>query len=427
MPFARCLLFLFVSACATTGGGSFQANPLLVTEPEQPTTPVMRAVEAVVRKDLDTAQQHLSRALADEPTDARALFVQACVFLERGSLKEAAGMVKRLREVAPTSLEGPVLEALTERRGTHPTEDWRDAFVWAWEEAGRPAFEDRGLFSGMAVWDKIKASMAGAWARTDRVEVRLMLALAGVDLDKESRRWLLAHLEDIQDPGLLLAALAYFPKDIHPVEPREALRSRLRRFADEEPTEMQRALLLLVDPHAPDAPFTEEELRELERIVALPDYRSTSTVSLYAEAERLLRSAGVEQPAGGSFSALVQELGTHGPFLLLQVVDASAGTLSTDHRMRLGRALWSLGERMAAESTLIERMLGLNCRRKGAALLADSERLARATMDLEEGRAVWLAARRLELDAWPLPSLQEAMLAATLKDEWTHLRAFVAP
>ncbi|QSQ17668.1 tetratricopeptide repeat protein [Myxococcus landrumensis] len=430
MSFVRCLLFLFLclSACVTSGGHSLEARPLLATEGEPPDTPVSRAVEALARKDFDLAQKHLSQALAEAPTDARALFAQACLLLEKGSLAEAAVMGKRLREVAPTTLEGPILEALIARRGTHPTESWRDAFVGAWASAGRPMFEDPGLFGGMALWDKLVAPLEGAWARTDRAEVRWMLALAGASLDDESRRWLSAHLEDVQDPRLLLPALEYFPRDTQPAEHREALRTRLRRFAEVEPTEMQRALVLLMEPRQqPEAPLTEEELRELERIAALPDYRPTSTASSYAEAERLLRSAGVTEPAAGAFAAMVTGLGLQGPFLLLQVTKASGKTLSPDHRMRLGRALWSLGERIAAESTLVERMVGRNLRREGATLLADSERLARATTDLEEARAVASASGQLQLDAWPLPSLREAMLAASVEDEWTHLRDFVTP
>ncbi|WP_338868820.1 hypothetical protein [Myxococcus stipitatus] len=429
MSFARFILFLslFVSGCITAGGHSREANPLLATEGEQPDTAVARAVDAVGRKDFDTARQHLSRTLAEAPTDARALFVQACVFLEQGALKEAADVVRRLRDVAPTSLEGPVLEALTERRATHPTENWRDAFRAAWEKAGRPLFKDRGLLSGMTTWKKMEDSLEGAWARTARVEVRLLLAFAGFNPDEASRRWLSIHLDDVQDPGLLRSALEYFASDANARDPRESLRTRLRRFADQEPTEMQRALLLLVEPHPPDVPLTEEELRELERIAALPDYRPTPTSTLYAEAERLLRSAGVEPREGGAFSAMVQELGLQGPFLLLKIVKASEPTLSNDHRMRLGRALWSLGERIAAESTLVERMVGWNMRREGAMLLGDSERLTRAKRDFEAGHAVIRTTQQLELDAWPIPSLQEAMLAASVEDEWTHLSAFSTP
>lgn len=427
MSFARWFLLLPLSGCTTVGGHSREANPLLDTEGAQPDTEVSRAVDAVARRNFDTAQQHLSRTLAHSPTDARALFVQACVFLEQGALKEAAGVVKRLRDVAPTNPEGPVLEALTERRGTHPTENWRDAFMGAWEKAGRPLFEDRGPFTGMSAWNKIESSLEGAWARTDRIEVRLMLAFAGFNPDEASRRWLYTHLEEVQDPRLLRSALEYFASDVHPPEPREALRTRLRRFADQEPTEMQRALLLLVEQRPLDAPLTEAEFRELERIAALPDYRPTPTSSLYAEAERLLRSAGVEPREGGAFSAMVQELGLQGPSLLLQIVKASEPTLSNDHRMRLGRALWSLGERIAAESTLVERMVGRNLRRQGARLLGDSARLAQASAEFEEGLKVVRTTQQLELDAWPLPSLQEAMLAASVEDEWKHLSAFATP
>ncbi|AGC43166.1 hypothetical protein MYSTI_01834 [Myxococcus stipitatus DSM 14675] len=427
MSAARALLFLFVSACITTGGHSLESKPLLAEEGAPLDTPVTRAVEAVGQRDFDVAQKHLAQALAEAPDDPRALFVQACAFLERGSLTEAAVAVKRLREVAPTSLEGPLLEALRERRGTHPTENWRDSFVAAWLRAGRPMFEDPGLFSGMASWDQMEATLAGAWARTDRVEARLMLAFAGARLEDASRRWLSARLEDIQDPRLLLSALDYFPSDSQPVDHREALRARLRRFAAEDPTEMQRALVLLMEPRQPDAPLTEEELRELERIAALPDYRPTSAASFYAEAERLLTSAGVKEPAGGAFSAMVQRLALQGPALLVRVVKASDKTLSPDHRMRLGQALWLLGERIAAESTLVERMVGRNLRRQGATLLGDSEKLAQATTDLEEAQSVARAVRQLELDSWPLPSLQEAMLAASVEDEWTHLRAFASP
>ncbi|NVJ22439.1 hypothetical protein HUW62_14545 [Myxococcus sp. AM011] len=371
-------------------------------------------------------------ALKEAPKDASALFVQTCVFLEQGALPKAEQSLKRLRAVAAKDPEVVILASLVDQRRRQPKLDWHAAFLRAWAQAGRPHFaESRLLLEPPTSSSDGKIEVEAAWERIEAVDVRLILALSGNVLGGPALEWLATHLDDVKDPILLRAAFEHFltagPQ--HPealAKARATLKPRLQKLAAEAPQEMQLRLLLLLGDTDPKAPFTPEELAELERIADLADYRTASTLSMYTEAMRLLTLAKVSRPQARAFSAFVGELALTGPYRLTQralVLD----TLPAADRERLGHVLSSIGERIVEETTLVEYLVGLRMVIQGVEMLNDPKR--RENVGAAQRHAFKLArvTQPQDMDLWPLPSLQRAWTTASLENEREHLRAFLTP
>ncbi|NNC06191.1 hypothetical protein HJC10_25490 [Corallococcus exiguus] len=377
---------------------------------------------------LSEARLEIASVLKAAPKEPGALMVQACVLLEQGALDAAAQTVARLREVAPEQAEGRVLEALVRLRRANPAGEWREAFIAAWIEAGRPDFGVESLLpEGTPGWGP--EAIRAVWRGTQAPDTRLLAALM-VGPSQEQQRWIASHLSEVADPDLLRATLETFHSEVMDETARRqiqaSLRERLTPLAAES-RESQLPLLMLLEHTAQEAPLTEEELQALERIAALPRYRTTSFARLYSDAERRMKVAGIQAPVDGAFMAAVGELALVGPMVLFNRAKAST-ELPEEERIRLGRALWTLGERIAEGNTLVERLVGLRQMEQGARLLPGFDvKRAAVTADLARGRAMAAASNQIHLDVWPLPSLHRDWLKASLDNEWKHLSALVAP
>ncbi len=394
-------------------------------------TRASRVTGHVGLEDVAAVQRESAVVFAKASEEPGTLFVQACHSLEEGALGDADLAAARLRATAPGRPEVAVLSALIAQRRQKPERNWQDAFLRAWNDAGRPNLRESSLLPAEEPSDDGETSVGLAWARAKKADTRLVAALAEGALEEEQQRWLAANLRDVTDPVLLRAAFEYFRGDaLLPGVRAEALavlRPRLQQLAGAAPQEMQTPLLLLLEQSSPDAPVTTGELQELERIASLSDYRATPLVRMHAEAERLLQSVGVARPEASAFSAVVSELALTGPYLLSKRAGVTGDKLSAAERERLGRALWAIGERVAEESTLVEHLVGLRLMKQGAEMLKEPERLTQVTAAIHEGQQMIGVAPALQVARWPIPSLQQAWLAATLENEWAHLRAFVAP
>ncbi|RJS13961.1 hypothetical protein DRW03_35630 [Corallococcus sp. H22C18031201] len=361
---------------------------------------------------------------------SRALFEQACRALEEGAIDNADATAARLHVVAPGRPEVGMLAALISQRRQSPDGNWVVAFVRAWNAAGRPNLQDSTLLP-VEESDDEGAGSGLDWVRTTKADARLVVALAGGLLDEGQQRWLASHISEVSNPVLLRAAFEYFQGDALVPEVRgdalAVLRPRLVHLSRVVPTEMQTPLILLLQGRALDAPMTTGELEDLERVASLPDYRVTPLVQMHSEAEQLLKSMGVGRPELRAFSVSVSELALTGPYLLWRRAEMVGDTLSSPDRARLGHVLWDIGKRVAEESTLVERMVGLRLMRQGAELLNSSEMLKQVALATQQGKQVAGVSSALQFARWPLPSLQRAWLAATLENEWVHLQSVGAP
>jgi hypothetical protein len=106
-------------------------------------------------------------------------------------------------------------------------------------------------------------------------------------------------------------------------------------------------------------------------------------------------------------------------------VEVSREHLSPEELRRLGEALWRLGSHVAAESTLLERLLGLQVMQVGAIVLKDEDRLQKAETQTMEAQASWRALRAAAPGRWPLHSLGVSLLEASMHDEVAYIRRFL--
>ncbi|WP_147445389.1 hypothetical protein [Corallococcus aberystwythensis] len=379
--------------------------------------------------ELALARTELAGVLEEAPRHSGALKVQTCVLLELGAVDEAAGTVTRLREVAPAQPEVAVLAALVEQRRETPAPNWREALVQAWRRVGHPDLRDAERFP-QPLPDR-ESFIDTVWERTQSVEARFTAALADNASDAQ-QQWLTGHLSALEAPDLLLAAHEYFrpgSDDTALNDMRLKARKSLRRKLEPLNTgaSASEGPLLLLLGEAKDAPLTREDIQALERIAALPNYRSLTLAQMGAAAKRRLGAAGITPRSARLFQAAVAAMPLDATLTLKKRVAATKDRLSAGERSRLGQAVFTLGERIAAGSALVDRLVGLSQMRQGAELMDDPEKLAQVTRDLEQARAVFQATSSLQVDAWPLPSLQDDWLKAALADEWTHLSALVVP
>ncbi|RYZ42135.1 MAG: hypothetical protein EOO71_09255 [Myxococcaceae bacterium] len=384
---------------------------------------IRQAATLVWLDDLAGARKQLSGVLEEAPGNPSALVLQACLLLEQGDLEAAGQTVKRLDAVAPLQPETHILQELLKQRRRTPQPGWSEALRRAWWDAGTRNLSEEGLPPLLTA--DTEALSPTVWARTQSADDRFMAVLADSASDAQVR-WIADHVSELQDPDLLISALEYFQPREGPLpevraRAREVLRARLAPVAAVEARESQLPLLLLLEGAPRDALLTREELLALERIAALPSYRSLPVSQVYADAERRLKAVGVPHPGNAPFMVAVTSLHTDAPFWLFKRVEASKDRLSSEERMRLGRSVWMLGGRVAAGTTLLEHQLGFRLIEQGAGLMGDEGQQALAASELRKGYAVSAASSQLSVDRWPLPSLHREWLKASLANEWEHL------
>jgi hypothetical protein len=372
--------------------------------------------------ELALARKEVAAVLEDFPQHPGALKVQTCVLLELGAMDEADQAVSLLQATRPDASEIAVLAALVEARRQTPAPGWREALIQAWNRAGRPNLKQSASFPAPR---SDETSFVGAvWERTQSPEIRFTAMLADSASDAQ-RQWLAAHVSELKDPNLLLAAYEYFQAR----SGEDALADVRRKL---EPiaagaSASEGPLLLLLGASAKDAPLTSADLQALERIAALPRYRSLTLGQAGAAAKQRLESTGIPPPTIRLFQAATASQVLDATLILKKRVEATKDRLSSEERIRLGQAVYTLGERIAAGSALIDHMVGLRQMQQGAEVMEDAAKLAQATRDLEHARAVYQATTSLQVDTWPLPSLHRDWVRAALDDEWKSLSALVTP
>jgi hypothetical protein len=357
-------------------------------------------------------------APASEDSLATAHFTQACSALDAGDLDGAARHLRALREKNPEAPEGRLLESLLTLRREQPSLGWLDAFVRAWNDAGRPDLIDSRIIPPDEPYDYPDTKAAGLLA--DSPEAEVMLALL-MEPSARRGRLILQHLPELEPPELIFAAddtlrNPKLPKALR-TQGSRAVRARLSELTVASPQAMQYPALLLVHGTSEDAPFTAEEIQAIEAVAALPDWRETDFHTLYQRALSRFEAAGHPQPIHAAFMLAVSALATHPAYLLYKRTEASREELAPEQLHRLGEALWRIGSRMAAESTLLERLLGLRMMKDGARLVGDETRAAQVEVMREEARVASDAFRQALPGRWPLQGLRMELLDVQMRDE----------
>jgi hypothetical protein len=354
-------------------------------------------------------------------------FSQACSALDAGDLEGAAWRLRALREKNPELPEARLLESLVAVRRERPALGWHEAFVHAWNHVGRPDLSDSPLLREAFLY---LPPVPEHEPRVAASEQEPLLALA-LEPNATRGRHILGHLRELDPPELIFAADYFLDHESFPsalrTQASQALRTRLSELTVSSPRSMQYPALLLLDGTSPEAPFTPEELHAIEAIATLPDWRETDFHVLYERSLSRFRAAGHAQPTQAAYSVAVSALATRPPFLLFKRTEASRQVLSPEQLRRLGEALWSIGSRMAEESTLLERMLATRMMADGAQLVGDEARARQASALREEARAAAEAMRRAVPERWPLRALNTAHVDAMMRDELACMFRFLPP
>ena len=115
------------------------------------------------------------------------------------------------------------------------------------------------------------------------------------------------------------------------------------------------------------------------------------------------------------------------PYVLVKRAESTRSQLLPGARHRLGRVLWGIGSRLSQQSTVLERMTGLQLMAAGARDMGDDTERERVDGVRGEASAMFSAAAQAALERWPLPSLWEEVAEARARGEWDHIRDFAGP
>ena len=394
-----------------------------------PVAGVRRAAHAAASGNLSLARAELAALSEDEALLPQALLVQACIDLEAGVLEPAAHAIRALRARLPERPEPRVLESLLAVRRQQPDLGWDEAYLRAWNVAGRPDLRKSSLIMGADETPPAEPGVTRVWSWKHAVETRFVLALAGPP-DMERVRFLVQALPSLDDAGLALAVHGHATQHTMPADLSDLLSATLRQqlppLIATTPNSMDLRLLALLDGTSPDEPFTSEELQALEAIAVLPEWRQADFAELFERIRHHLEAAGVSAPGARAFTVAVSALAGQGPLLLRQRALASRDVLAPLARRRLGEALWQIGARMSAESTVLEYFVGLALQRRGAELLEDSVRIEDVAARHGQTAAAFKAWASAAPGDWPFPSLRQAVLDANVHDEMGHLHRYLA-
>ncbi|WP_224371503.1 hypothetical protein [Hyalangium versicolor] len=405
-------------------------------EPVEPSPPTPRPVlltesagQAVIVGDVALARKQIDEAVAEDPHHAPALLLQACMALESGDFSAARVALTRLKSEVPERRGAELLERLLVYRTRAPEMGWRQAFLKAWTELGRPGFLDSPLLLPRVELPAVQDFMpAHVEEHATSAAGRLALVLARPRIPQENARWLVEQLPTLEEPGWVLAtSVALLPANVPPAlheKARAVIRRRLSRLVEASPRVMQPRLLLLWAEAPEWAAFSEQEFTVLEAIAALPVLSDTSPFQIFLEARARLKEAGIPHPGIGAFEAALWSNTNWSAYLLLDRAESTRSLLLPGARHRLGRILWKIGSRVSQQSTHLERMMGLQLMEDGAMDMEDEAERERVEHARKEAIALFHSADQADLERWPLPSLWEEVAEARARDEWGHIREF---
>lgn len=392
---------------------------------------VLRAATLAHSGDLAQAQGELARLSQAQRQTPSARFLSVCLALESGDLDGAEQALRGWE--APEPPEVWMLQRLIAARRQQPALDWRKAFLQAWRDTGQPDLRESSLLPPEPTFEPEEATLERAWSRPLPDDARFLVALE-LKSTPERATFVLQHLSNALPPEFTLAAVDLLlsdkslPGDVR-LQRTTALREHFTQLSAAHPDAMEFPLLALLLGTSPTAPFTAEDLERLEAASQRGTWRPTDFFTLYQSALQPFEAAGLSHSGARAraFALAVGAVVSDVPVLLPRRAQASASVLPPEQLQRLGRTLEHLGERLGAQSTLVEHGLGIAVMQKGAELREDPARYLQLDDLRAHWREIYAGLQRTAASRWPLHSLEEAMIDAALHDEFAHLQDFSYP
>jgi hypothetical protein len=189
---------------------------------------------------------------------------------------------------------------------------------------------------------------------------------------------------------------------------------------------MQLQLLSYLHGSSEEAPLDSADLAALSNLSELPTWREISLADTFFAVRKVLRQSGLPNAGQHAFMVASLSITDRGSYLLRKRARVTRSGLSHGARHPLGRIFSNVGARLAENSTLLERTLGLLMMQQGAEDTEDPVSMKEVGARLDEVYAAQAAWRRAAVDLWPLHSLREEMLEASARDENALLRTFMA-
>ncbi|MCP3063408.1 tetratricopeptide repeat protein [Myxococcus sp. K38C18041901] len=392
-----------------------------------------RAARAAASGDTKKARESLGEALMLAPKYAPALLVHACLALQEGNDSEAAEALERLEAEAPGSTEVALLQAMRERRRAPDAGTWQQAFRDAWLKLGRPDFRQSELLPGATPLPPDPAQVdweKAAWARATSDDTRLRLALAARKLEAEQALFLLNQVPRLEDPDLYVAVRDALRGEALPeseyARARTVFREKLEALARAHPRSMQLQLLLLLGDTESGSELTPVEIDALEKLATLPAWRETSFHDGYVRTRELLREAGVPDASAMAMAVSKRVLGERGTWILRTRNVGTRGSLPPEGLKRLGRITRDIGASLVRQTTVVERMAGLQLVRGGAQDLGDDAGRVLAINQVEALEQAMTTFNQTAMERWPVAALTEELLVELTRDEVGYLQGFAA-
>lgn len=358
--------------------------------------------------ELAAARAEVEAALARDPKDPTALLVAACVELEEGDLPAAEARTRALAAAGPRP-QAKVLRALIERRRRLPGEPLRDALAPAWNAAGRPDLQASAL-PGVdeSLWLGSPAPRTDGGPHEQRTPGESLL-FGGWDPAKRRAEALAAAVHPEQNAAVvnqeILAALhaGEGPRD---AEAEAAILRVGEALAGVAPDNGYWEYIAWLGSGGGVAPLSAEDLDRLTGLAARPRFELPR-----ADLLRELRSLAARfDPEHASCLAGMANL-RMGPALVALQRRAEAtswdGPGGAERKARTAAVLVTIGRRLAASRTYLERMIGVGMVLQGAKLAGDRSASARAEREAkrERSRHQRATAAAKKAGTWPFSSL----------------------
>ncbi len=405
-------------------------------EPPSPTAEAdalaASAATAVAQGHTAHAHQLLDEALAKAPLHAPSLLLKTCIALESASPQAAEAALALLQQAAPESPESRLLQRLLEHRARFPEQGWRRPFFNAWNELGRPNFEDSPLLPALDLMAPELFPSTEAWRQATSPDVRLTLVLAMYTLSEPGARWLVEQLPTLEDAGFIQAASVRLLSS--PLPPTlqslafAAVRHRLERLVKTSPELLPPRLLLILAQTPEWTPFSQQELESLEALTSRTTWQPTggSFSRTFLKAREHLKEARHPIPGPRAFTVAEISSTRWAMLMISRRADKTRPQLLPGSRQLLGRVEWNLGAFLSQQSYLRERNYGLQFMAEGAADMGDEQEEQRLDQVLEELVAPQYATLEAAPERWPLPSLWEEVLEARARDERAYVQESIA-